>query len=250
MVIKSISGKVVFTNPDIGSIQDADLRNADLRNADLSDADLRYANLRSADLRYADLSDADLRYANLQGADLQGADLQGADFSGAYLSDANLSVADLRNADLRYANLSDADLRNANLRNADLRYANLSDADLRGADLQGAKLPLFWIIPEEGAFVGWKKCEGYIVKLLIPSGVKRTCSLVGRKCRAENAFVLEIQHVDRTSADIRSIQSERGGIYTIDSITKSDSYNDDIRIECSNGIHFFITRQEAVEYGP
>jgi len=27
-----------------------------------------------------------------------------------------------------------------------------------------------------------------------------------------------------------------------------DKYCDDIRIECSNGIHFFMTRKEAVEF--
>ena len=31
-------------------------------------------------------------------------------------------------------------------------------------------------------------------------------------------------------------------------ITKPDSYDDDPRIECSHGIHFFLTRKEAEEW--
>ena len=76
------------------------------------------------------------------------------------------SRADLRDADLRGADLRDADLRGADLCGADLRDADLCGADLRDADLRDADLrrahdlpDLFWtsIVPESGAFVGWKK---------------------------------------------------------------------------------------------
>jgi hypothetical protein len=36
--------------------------------------------------------------------------------------------------------------------------------------------------------------------------------------------------------------------YTVGKIIKPDSYNDDIRLECTNGIHFFITKKEAEDY--
>jgi hypothetical protein len=32
-------------------------------------------------------------------------------------------------------------------------------------------------------------------------------------------------------------------------IVVADSYDDDIRIECTNGIHFFMTRKEAKDWG-
>ena len=37
-------------------------------------------------------------------------------------------------------------------------------------------------------------------------------------------------------------------IYSKGKIIYPDSYNDDIRIECTNGIHFFITKKEAKEW--
>lgn len=56
-------------------------------------------------------------------------------------------------------------------------------ADLSGANLRGAKNLNFPIAcPEEGSFIGFKKCQdGKIVKLEIPVDALR-CSATGRKC--------------------------------------------------------------------
>ncbi len=145
---------------------------------------------------------------------------------------------DGKRANLRGANLRGADLCGADLCDADLSGANLRGANLRGADLSGANLTHFQICPEEGSFIAWKKLlDGVVCKLEIPAEAKRTSSLVGRKCRAEFARVLEGEGI-----------SYYGGTYTVGEIVRPDSYDDDIRIECSHGIHFFITRKEAEEY--
>jgi hypothetical protein len=215
-------------------------KKADLRGANLRGANLRGANLRGADLYGANLRGADLQGADLQGADLRSADLYGANLTGANLRGANLYGADLYGADLTGANLRGANLRGANLYGADLYGANLYGADLRGADLTGAKLPNFAICPEEGSFIGWKKVSGgAILKLLIPAEAKRTSSLVGRKCRAEFVQVLDGEGV--SSYDGKTYYNVGATIYP-------DKYDDNIRVECTSGIHFFITRKEAEEY--
>ena len=71
----------------------------------------------------------------------------------------------------------------------------------------------------------------------MPSGAKRTSSLVGRKCRAEYVKVLEGSGISR-----------RGGEYKEGKLVYPDSYDDDIRVECTHGIHFFMTREEAEEW--
>ena len=150
----------------------------------------------------------------------------------------------LRGATLREANLSEANLREANLRGAYLRGANLSGAYLSEADLTNAKLPYFQI--PEGPLEVWKSCNGALVKLLIPRNARRTASLVGRKCRAEFAEVLEVEGgTDPTT----SIESFRGLEYRPGATVHPDSYDDDIRVECTNGIHFFQTKQEAKDSG-
>ena len=194
---------------------------------------------------------ADLSGAYLSGAYLYQADLRGADLSGAYLRGANLSGANLRGAYLYQADLRGADLSGADLRGADLRGANLSGAYLRGANLSGAKNLNFPIAcPEEGSFIGFKKCQdGKIVKLKIPVDALR-CSATGRKCRCSKAKVLSITNIDGTDANVGMAISkyDRNFIYKVGETIEVPNFNTDRWNECSTGIHFFITRQEAVDY--
>ena len=218
---------------------------ANLSGANLSGANLRWANLSGADLSRADLSRADLSRADLSDAKLSGAKLSGAKLIWADLSDAKLIRADLSGANLRWANL-----RRANLRRAILSDAKLSDADLRGADL---RYPI--ACPEDGAFIGYKKVKNiarqyYIVKLRIPAKAKR-CSATSRKCRCSYAKVLSITHLDGTKTGLESVTNKFFGkecVYTIGEYVYPDSFDEDRWNECSHGIHFFITRQEAVDY--
>ena len=168
------------------------------------------------------------------------ADLRGADLSDADLRGADLSDADLRGADLRGADLSDADLRGA----------DLSGADLRGADLRGAKNINYPIAcPEKGKFIGFKKASGYIVELLITEDAKR-CSATSRKCRCSKAKVISITKSDGSEADVCEVKSnyDREFIYRVGEYVEVNDFCDDRWRECSAGIHFFITRQEAVDY--
>ena len=175
---------------------------------------------------------ADLRGAYLQDANLQRADLRGADLRGA----------DLRGADLRGADLQDANLRGSDLRGADLRGADLRGAYLRGSDLRGANLPHFQICPETGSFDAWKRVTntagGTVIKIRIPAKAKRTSSLTGRKCRAE--FVKVLKGNGNGKYD--------GTVYTEGETVKADSFDPDIRVECTHGIHFYMTKKEAEEY--
>ena len=160
-------------------------------------------------------------------------------------------------ADLRGANLYRADLRGANLYRANLSGADLRGADLRGADLRGTKIELtllnkFYPIccPEAGNFVAWKKVRGnFIVKLEVTENAKRS-SAFGRKCRCNEAKVLDIQNLDGTSADVTEVYSKHDAnfAYRVGETVRVDNFDEDRRNECAPGIHFFITRQEAVDY--
>ena len=236
-------------------LRGANLSGANLRKAYLSGANLSKANLINADLSGAYLSGANLIRANLSKADLSEANLIRADLSGAYLSKADLRGANLFKADLREADLSKADLITADLRGADLSRANLITANLRKADLSGAnlsktKLPYFQI-PQEGSLTVWKKGRErdtgneILIQLLIPAEAKRTACLVGRKCRAEFAQVLAFE--PPTIGTVVGLKQE-DFIYALGETMKPDSYDDDIRVECSHGLHFFLTKEEAQEF--
>ena len=233
----------------------ADLRGADLNGAYLSGAKLSGADLRGADLSGADLSGTNLRVANLIGADLSGCNLSCADLSGADLCRTNLSctylyMANLSRTILSYSDLSNADLCCADLSASDINGADLSGADLRGADLSGAKninCPIS--CPEKGSFIGFKKANGLIIELEIPSDALRS-SATTRKCRCSKAKVISITNLDGSSSDVTSIPSswDSNFIYTIGDMVEVTDFDTNRWNECAPGIHFFITRQEAVNY--
>ena len=194
----------------------------------------------------ADLREANLRGANLRGANLCEANLYGADLYGANLRGANLRGANLYGANLRGANLRGADLYGANLYGADLREANLREANLRGAK----NIPFIPLVcPERGSFTAFKKCGSYIIELLIPQDAKR-CSATTRKCRASYAKVVAITNMDGSQAEVDHVTNHAYEPieYKIGEYVHPDSFDDDRWNECSHGIHFFINRQEAVEY--
>ena len=191
------------------------------------------------------IDDPDGQRANLWRANLWRANLWGADLRRANLWRANLQGANLWGADLWRANL-----QGANLRGADLRRANLWRANLRRANLQGAKNVNYPIAcPEKGSFTGFKKANGYIVELLIPDDALRS-SATSRKCRCSKAKVMSITKFDGSSCDVTSIPSnwDLDFIYTIGETVEVSNFNTDRWNECAPGIHFFITRQEAVDY--
>ena len=163
----------------------------------------------------------------------------------ADLSGANLFGANLFGADLCGANLFGADLRET-----DLCGANLLEAYLRKADLRGAKNINYPIAcTEKGSFTGFKKANDNIIELLIPDDALRS-SATTRKCRCSKAKVMAITKLDGSSCNITRIPSNWNNdfIYTIGETVAVNNFATNRWNECAPGIHFFITRQEAIDY--
>lgn len=177
------------------------------------------------------------------------ADLSCANLSGANLSEADLSEADLSGADLSGANLSCANLSGANLSWANLSGANLSEANLSEAIYNEHTAFFALCCPEEGSFVGYKKAGGKIVKLQIPKTAKRS-SATSRKCRCSKAKVISITNTDGSESGLEKVDSDRDAsfVYEVGKTVSVDNFDENRWNECSTGIHFFITRDEAVRY--
>ena len=201
------------------------------------------ANLRGADLRYANLYNIDLRCANLNSADLNSADLRCANLRGVDLSGANLNSANLSGASLYNANLSGASLYNANLYSSNLNNANLNNVKTNMYTI-GYNLAC----PEEGSFIGYKKVGKYIVKLLIMEDSKRN-SATTLKCRCDKAKVLDIENIE-TGDKVKEIRSsyDSNFIYKVGEIVSVDNFDNNRWNECSTGIHFFVNKENAINY--
>ena len=111
----------------------------------------------------------------------------------------------------------------------------------------------FWpVCPEEGSFTAFKKlADGKIAKLFIPEHAKRS-SATTRKCRCSEAFVIEITDKKGEKVDVGysqyAGQNGERAVYTTGQTVYPDAFDEDRWNECSNGIHFFMTRKEAEEY--
>ena len=195
-------------------------------------------------------------------ADLKGDNLKGANLNGTILRGANLKGADLKNADLSNTNLCDADLRGADLKDADLSNASLLFADLRGANLKGAKfqnvnlykakgisdgiMPL--ACPTEGSFIAWKKVDSKLIKLEIPEDAKRS-SATTKKCRCSKAKVLAITNLEETESFDEVFNDNYAPLtYKVGEMVYPDSFDENRWLECSNGIHFFMNKEDALNW--
>ena len=248
---------------------------ADLSNTDLNHKNFSFKNLQGADFSYSDLSYAIFSDANLNGTHFEGAEADHTKFiratlTGAHFWSTNLHDSDMKLSELPYADMHDADLSNVNFSYSNLPWASLNGANLYNtnwycacfymADLRNAKnIPscvqsITSILPE-GEIIGYKKayCDLYqacLVKLRIPADAKRSNS-TGRKCRCDKAIVESAEYLDGTQIDSKNIICslyERAFTYHIGDTIRPDKFDNNRWAECSNGIHFFITKEEALSY--
>jgi len=259
--------------PIWGDLINADLSYADLEHVNLSRASLHGINLKHANLTYANLDNVDLSCANLEDSDLNYINLYNAN-----LTKANLNWATLHKADLRYANLNFSSLKNADLRHADLTAADLESAYLRGvhldgADLEGAEfnysnLTHAYLDGAKGNLIEYRKGKiltediiGYkvcgrdfynieqqplsakrvLVTLKIPRGAI-VFSINGNKCRTNRAKVIAIEGADRAYSTYKYMSYYVGDEFNI------YNFNCQYNMECGEGIHFFMTREEALKH--
>ena len=248
------------------------LTNDDLKGGNLENADLEYTDLEDACLKGANLKEANLKDANLRGADLRGADLRGvnlncanlceADLRDTVIRDANLEGADLKGANLECARLEGANLKDADLRGANLECAHLEGANLEGADLEGANLYETFFISNgvnnkyrtgkvlTAPIIGYKKCSSNpnddnatsrIVILEIPRGAI-VFSINGHKYRTNVVKVVDIE------GNGRAFSLRNGMSYYVGDIITVYNFNCQYNVECSNGIHFFLNKDDAINY--
>lgn len=216
-----------------------------------------YANFGSLSLPKSSFFRSNFERANLDRVDLHESYLAESSFSNANLVRANLSHANLRGADFSYADLGYADLSYVYAEGANFTGARLTGANLMGVDVD-TLIPQ--CCPSHGEFIAWKKAVRYfpwsidevyvaIVKLMIPEDARRS-SATGRKCRASKAVCLAIEDLDGSPSPYHLVHStydvrfvyEVGKTYTV------DNFCEDRFKECAPGIHFFMIRQEAVNY--
>lgn len=225
-------------------LEDKEGKRLSIHERDFSHLNLSKLNLSFADLKYNTFRQCDFKSSNLSCADLSNCILYGSDFRLANLYGARLNGNDFYNVDLR----------NADMRYAEINGSNFRDAKTNNTNIENVKINIFTngyplSCPEKGAFTAYKRAQGYIIELLVPEDAQRS-SAFGRKCRCDKVQVVAITKRDGAPADVTSLHSDydENFIYTIGETVLVEDFDTNRWNECSKGIHFYITREEAL-YG-
>lgn len=162
-----------------------------------------------------------------------------------------------------FLSMSNFSRNNLDLRNLDLRKLKLNE-DMINCNFKGAKLPNFQV-PQNKEITVYKKAkhEGsqYLVTMIIPKEARRTgCLFPNKKCRAEFAIITKIERIiwDYDRGKPVAVESNQKIVYSgwlgyrfpyeLGKKVFPDGYNGDIGVECTNGIHFFMKKKDALEY--
>ncbi|WP_242961462.1 pentapeptide repeat-containing protein [Peptostreptococcus faecalis] len=211
------------------------------------------------DMREISISDMDL-----SGMDLSKIDFSWSDFVNVKFIETNFEDSVLGNTMCKGIDFSGSNFRGANLENGDFRNSNLSNTNcdetvFTGALLEGANLEnLIYTdktihfkmsCPETGYFFGYKKCfNDRLVKLLIPKDAKR-CSGTTNACRCDKAKTVSITNLDGTGFYREATSFVDGEFsYRLGEYSYADEFNDDRWLESTHGIHFWMSKEEALAY--
>lgn len=240
-------------------IMDFDFSGVNMTRADLGKAVFIRCSFDKANLSSTDMRCSSFFKCSFVDADLSHSSMMSSDFGLCNFTGSNLSNTDMRCSSFFDCSFVDADLSRSSMMDSDFSCCS-------GIPEDSSIVPL--ACPEEGSFIGWKKVyefdrcctstsildedhfKAYIVKLLIPEDALRS-SATGRKCRCSKAKVLDICSLDgKEHPDmVRNYMVFTDSVtYRTGEFVYPDKFDPYRWNECSNGIHFFITREEAVNF--
>lgn len=152
------------------------------------------------------------------------------------------------------------DLRQLDFRWADIHEFCVSDT----CDINYNQLPLS--CPAEGSFIAYKKVKNanldvsdrrtisnqysYIAVLEIPADAKRS-SAGNNKCRADKAKVIRFETLDGRVVDTKikcCSCFNKSFYYELGKMVTAENFDENRYNECAPGIHFFVSRVDAVNY--
>lgn len=239
--------EIWLKNPEKGNrliLDKCDLSSLNIKNRNLKRARFYNCNMNGMRISYCDMSYAGFYSSNMKRIFFENCNFFNETFYENNLREACFLRCRLINIELRSSNFSRAKIKDCELKNI------ATDSGTSFYSLQ---------CPEEGSFIGFKKANilevsgeiiEVIVKLQITEDSLRS-SATSRKCRCSKAKVLSISYLDGTECPEGTIAHSHYNsnfTYKVGDILEIKNFDKNRWEECSTGIHFFITREEAVNY--
>ncbi len=211
---------------------------------------------REIKLLNMDLSGRDLSGIDFWRTIFEKCDLTEADFSGSVMDDVafydskitgiNLKGCNARGASFRYHDMTGINLSGANIYGAVLEDATNQDKIITDDDTKWYKMSC----PTEGPFIAWKCCTDLrVVMMLVPAEAKR-CMATQETGRVSKVKVLSIKSIDETSSyEWAQSTVDPDFYYEVGKwIEPANGFQENRWKDSSPGIHFFIDRQQCIDY--
>lgn len=201
---------------------------------------------------YESITESRFIGANLKGTHFIGIDISWVGFSLANLSASVFDRCSFDEVSFRGANLVDAVFINCKFKDCDFTAANLYNTRFTACNLPLKEYMKGKVLTED--IIGYKGIRRSshtgmaIATLKIPKGAM-VFSINGNKCRTNKAIVLDISnpyHPERKYDRGRAIHN--GMSYYVGDEFTIRNFDCQYNKECSTGIHFFMTREEAFDY--
>lgn len=203
-----------------------------------------------------DLSGWDMKNLNLRRASFQECNLNGTDFSNSMMDHVAFYDCDIKNMKLNNTLCRGASFRGNDMEGIDLSGANIYAAVLEDATNQDKVITdenTKWYemkCPEEGPFIAWKCCTDLrVVMMLVPADAKR-CMATMETGRVSKVKVLSIKSIDETeSFEWAQSTVDPDFYYEVGKwLEPANGFQEDRWKDSSPGIHFFLDRQQCVDY--
>ena len=180
--------------------------------------------------------------------------LCGSSFLGTGIRTVRFDKCDLTNANFMNSYCQSSFFLRSILISTVFSQAMIDSVIFNSIEMNYTTIGLSLTCPSKGSFIGYKKCFFYgggsaIVKLLIPEDALRS-SRTSRKCRCSKAKVLSITKVDNEEESLCRAWSihDPSFEYTVGKEVEVKDFDTNRWNECSAGIHFFMTREEAESF--
>ena len=213
--------------------------------------DFMHSKFTGLDLHGWDMTVLDLRRATFDNCDLNGTDFSGSDmdhvaFYNNDLRNMKLCGCKARGCSFRFQDMTGIDLSGANIYASVLEDALNQDKVITDEDTEWYRMRC----PEEGPFIAWKCCTDLrVVMMLVPADAKR-CMATMETGRVSKVKVLKITSIDESeSYSWAQSTVDQDFYYEVGKwLEPANGFQEDRWKDSSPGIHFFLDRQQCVDY--
>lgn len=216
-----------------------------------SELDLSRLEITDADLSGWDIPEnINFEWTVFNNVDMRGTTFRKCDLNHVWFKDCQTQkikflYCDVREANFRWMDFTGADFSGSNFYSTLFEYATMEDIQDNG-DTKFFRMAC----PETGPFIAWKCCtELRVVQLLVPADARRV-SATAETCRCDKAKVLSIKSIDETKAYTWAQSTVDSDFYYEVGkwVEPANGFEPNRWMDSSRGIHFFMERQQAVDY--